>query len=199
MPAEPTVRQALEQGADLVTFSGDKLLGGPQAGIIVGSPALIEQINNNPLKRALRVDKMTLAALAAVLSLYRSPSLLPRSLPILRDLTRSKSEIQKVADIVFPAMSECLKGIGQVSLIETKSQIGSGALPVDRLDSLALAIEVDKPEEGRAIKLEELARKFRALPKPVVGRIHSGRLLFDLRCLQDTETFCLQLKNTKWN
>ena len=192
LPREPTVADSLSQGADLVTFSGDKLLGGPQAGIVAGKRDLIDRVKKNPLKRALRVDKLTLAALGSVLQLYNNPSELTCSLPILRDLTRPTEEIAAIAKELLPAVSEFLAGQANVEITDCKSQIGSGALPVDLLDSVALII-TPLASKGADRQLKELSLKFRSLPTPVVGRIHDGSLFFDLRCLQDTESFCQQL------
>lgn len=192
LPREPTVADSLEQGADLVTFSGDKLLGGPQAGVVAGKRELIARLKRNPLKRALRIDKLTLAALGPVLQLYSNPSELTRKLPILRDLTRTVDEIAVVAEKVLPAVRGFLVSDAAVEISECKSQIGSGALPVDLLESLALRI-TPQTNKGADKLLNELALKFRTLPVPVVGRIHDGSLYFDLRCLQDTRGFCQQL------
>jgi len=194
LPREPTVADSLLQGADLVTFSGDKLLGGPQAGIIAGKHDLIARLKKNPLKRALRVDKLTLAALGAVLQLYDNPSELSRNLPILRDLTRKTEEIAVVAEEILPCVSRYVANEADVEIADCKSQIGSGALPVDLLASLAIKI-TPRAAKGADNLLKELALRFRQLPVPVVGRIHDGSLFFDLRCLQDTKGFCRQLSN----
>jgi len=192
LPKEPTVGEVLANGADLVTFSGDKLLGGPQAGIIAGKRNFIDKLKRHPLKRALRVDKLTCAALGAVLQLYRNPSRLAEELPILCDLTRSQSEIRGMAERVLPAVSQFLAGKAEVSISACKSQIGSGAMPVDLLDSLAIRI-VPITTDQSDLRLMEIATDFRSLPVPVIGRIHDGSLYFDLRCLRDTEKFCRQL------
>jgi L-seryl-tRNA(Ser) seleniumtransferase len=186
------VADSLVQGADLVTFSGDKLLGGPQAGIVAGRKELIERLKKCPLKRALRVDKLTLAALGAVLHLYNNPSTLAQKLPILRDLTRPVEAIQAAAEEVLPAVARYLGSDATASIASCKSQIGSGALPVDLLPSVAIEIR-PVAVSGADEQLQKLAVKFRSLPVPVVGRIHDGLLIFDLRCLQDTEGFCRQL------
>ena len=190
LPHEPIAAEALAQGADLVTFSGDKLLGGPQAGLVVGRTDLIEQLARNPLKRALRLDKMRLAALEAVLRLYADPDRLAERLPTLRLLARPPSEIAEAGRGLLPAVERALGGIAEVSLVDTRSQIGSGALPVSLLPSTALALRPLSPS-GAAV--EGLARALRGLPVPVIGRIEAGRVLLDLRCLEDEATFVGQL------
>lgn len=192
LPDEPTVGDCLAQGADLVTFSGDKLLGGPQAGIVAGSRELISRLKSNPLKRALRVDKLTLAALGAVLQLYRNPGSLSQKLPVFRDLTRSLESIARVAEEVLPAVNRFLNGEAEIAIVRCMSQIGSGALPVDLLESRALQITPSGNDRSDR-KLQDLVSRFRKLPTPVIGRVHDGSLLFDLRCLQDTSKFCRQL------
>ena len=188
LPHERTPMEALRAGADLVTFSGDKLLGGPQAGLVVGKAALIAKLRKNPLKRALRVDKLIMAALAAVLRLYLDPDRLAERLPSLRRLTRPEAEIRAAAERVAAALSaRCGAGVA-VSIVPCASQIGSGSRPVDLLPSAAVALRVPG---GRA--LAGLAKAFRQLPIPVIGRLHDGALLFDLRCLEDEAGFVGQL------
>ena len=195
LPYEPTVKDTVEMGADLVTFSGDKLLGGPQAGIIVGKRELIERVKSNPLKRALRVDKITLAALLAVINIYKDPDRLESRLPMLADLARPVAEIEEVAEKVIVVLSERLADKALVTVQACKSQIGSGALPLDLMESRALCItpiaEKGKTDEA----LQFLSSAFRALPKPVIGRVSDGRLLFDLRCLRDVDEFLGQLED----
>ncbi|HET6554895.1 MAG TPA: L-seryl-tRNA(Sec) selenium transferase [Dyella sp.] len=180
---EPTVRDAVEEGAQLVTFSGDKLLGGPQAGFIVGDRALIEQINRNPLKRALRVDKVRLAAIEATLKLYRDPDRLAEKLPTLRFLARDKADIEAQAYRLQPVVVEYLGDAFVVSVGDCLSQVGSGALPLDTLESVAILIR----SRGSQHALERLAVSLRALPRPVIGRIADGALRLDLRCLPEAD------------
>ena len=181
LPHEATAQQTLDHGADLVLFSGDKLLGGPQAGIIAGRSDLVASIKQNPLKRALRLDKVTLAALEATLQLYRNPDELVSTLPTLRLLTRAEDDIRQQADRLGPNVSSHLGDSYRVETASVSSQIGSGALPVEVLPSAALSITAVNGEDE---PLRSLAKRLRQLPKPVIGRLHNGALLLDLRCLE---------------
>ena len=192
MAHEQTVAEAIAEGADLVTFSGDKLLGGPQTGFVVGRRALVEKLNKNPMKRAVRVDKIRLAALEATLRLYRDPERLAQSLPTYRLLARPVSEMQEVARRVLPVLQA---GLGENWILKTApcaSQVGSGALPVERLASLGIVIAPARPRTAGRL-LNAAANALRNLPMPVVGRIESGVLLLDLRCLIDVEGFIANL------
>jgi len=193
LPHEPTPREALAHGADLVTFSGDKLLGGPQAGLLVGSSDMVKRLRRNPLKRVLRVDKMTLTALESVLQLYAHPERLKTELPTLRALIRPEDDIAAQAARVLPALAAAVGERGIVSVQACASQIGSGSLPVDRLASRALAIARVK----RGPSVERMANAFRALPQPVIGRIRNDTFLLDLRCLDDEAGFVAQLAQLK--
>ena len=192
LAAEPTVRACLAEGADLVTFSGDKLLGGPQAGIVAGRKDLVARVAKNPMKRALRIDKIRLAALEAILKLYRDPERLPHALPTLRFFVRPKDEIAAVAVGLREAFAAAIGGEYTVSVAECTSQIGSGAQPLETLPSAGLAM-TPIGRKGAGGRLEALSRAFRKLPIPVVGRIKDGALIFDLRCLQDEAALCEQL------
>ena len=186
LPHETTPMDALAAGADVVTFSGDKLLGGPQAGLIVGNKAAIARINANPLKRALRLDKGRLAALEVVLRLYLDPDRLAERLPALRLLTRVEADIRTTAERMADLMQRAWPG-RPVAVEACRSQIGSGALPVDLLPSAAITIG------GGG--LESLASALRGLPCPVIGRIARDRLWLDCRCLEPAEeaAFAAQL------
>ncbi len=181
LPQEPMPQTLIAAGVSLVSFSGDKLLGGPQAGIIVGKKALIEQIQQHPLKRALRADKMTLAALEATLRLYLHPEKLQQNLPTLRYLTRPAAEIHEQAQRLSSALAARYAEF-DLRVEACLSQIGSGSLPVDRLPGAALTFT---PRDGSGRRLETLAERWRALPQPVIGRIYEGRLWLDCRCLDD--------------
>jgi L-seryl-tRNA(Ser) seleniumtransferase len=181
LPKEPVVREAIAAGADLVTFSGDKLLGGPQAGIIVGRADLISRIKKNPLKRALRAGKLTLSALEGVLALYRAPELLAEKLTVLRLLTRPVSEIESQTRRVLPVVQAAFGDEFQTTAAPMTAQVGSGALPADQLPSFGLRVE---QSHGRRSSLQGLEARLRGLPRPVIGRIADRALWLDLRCLE---------------
>jgi L-seryl-tRNA(Ser) seleniumtransferase len=167
LPDEPAVRDALVVGADLVCFSGDKLLGGPQAGIVVGRAELVQKLRRHPLQRALRADKLTLAALEGTLMLYLDPERALREVPALRmvveDADAVRARAQRLAELTGGAVEE------------TVARVGGGALPLAELPSFACALE------------EDLAEPLRRGEPPVVGVLRDGRLLLDCRTLADGE------------
>ena len=184
LPKEPTVRETVAAGADLVSFSGDKLLGGPQAGLVVGRADLIAKLRKHPLKRALRVGKLTLAALEPVLALYRAPELLVERLTTLRQLTRPVAAMQEQALRLRPVVQQAVGDAYEVSDAPMISQIGSGALPVEQLPSHGLAIRTAKGKRGGLDHLEVLMR---GLSRPVIGRAAEKTLWLDLRCLDASD------------
>ena len=195
LPHEPTPRDAIGNGADLVTFSGDKLLGGPQCGLIVGRKELIAKIRKNPMKRALRIDKIRMAALEATLRLYADPDKLVKEVPTLRLLTRPQKDIEAQATRLLPALAAAVGETADATVINCASQIGSGALPVDALPSAGIAMTPRGKNRNSAA--ERLSNAFRKLPVPVVGRVNDGAFILDLRCLDDEAGFVQQLGQLK--
>ena len=194
---ERTVQDAVKDGADLVTFSGDKLLGGPQAGFIIGRRDLVRACAKNPIKRAVRLDKVRLAALEATLKLYRDPDRLPERLPTLGFLTRPIDDMRAQAERVAGPLTRALGDGFEVACGACTSQIGSGALPLETIPSAGIAITPRaKKQAGR--QLEALATAFRRLPIPVIGHIEKGALLFDMRCLDAETQFVEQLDRLVW-
>ncbi len=175
LPKEPVVAERIAKGADVVTFSGDKLLGGPQAGLIVGRKEGITRIKKNPLKRALRPGKLTLAALSATLRLYRRSPELVAELPTLRWLTRPRAEMDAVAAQALPLLQARLGEGCSLTVEDGKAQIGSGTLPEEELSSRVIAIRHAR------LSGEKIAARFRASNPPILGRIHEGAFLLDLR------------------
>jgi L-seryl-tRNA(Ser) seleniumtransferase len=167
LAGEPSVRESLTAGADLVCFSGDKLLGGPQAGIVVGRGELVERLRRHPLQRALRADKLTIAALEGTLALYLDPERAMREVPVLRMLHEPAETVRGRAERLAAAVG------GEVE--ETVGRVGGGALPLAELPSFACAVE------------EKLAAPLRAHEPPVIGVVRDGRLLLDCRTLSDAE------------
>jgi L-seryl-tRNA(Ser) seleniumtransferase len=189
---ERTVQDAIADGADIVTFSGDKLLGGPQAGIIAGRKELVRACAKNPLKRALRLDKLRLAALEATLQLYRHPETLATELPTLYFFTRPLGELSQIAENIKKSLLVVLGLEWHVEIVQCGSQIGSGALPLETIESLGIAMTPkDRKTTGR--KLAHLSSAFRQLQIPVIGHIKDNNLILDLRCLDDEAKFISQL------
>jgi L-seryl-tRNA(Ser) seleniumtransferase len=187
LPGEPVVRDRVAAGADLVTFSADKLLGGPQAGIVVGRRELVARLAANPLRRALRPDKLTLAALGATLRLYREAPDLPRALPVLRWLTRPVAELEAVGRTAAPALAAHMGPPFEVHMVEASCEVGSGALPTATLPSRALAVA------HPTLSPDDIAALFRSARPPVLGRIHDGRFLLDLRGIFDPQEVLVDL------
>ena len=178
---EPMVQDSVAAGADIITFSGDKLLGGPQAGIIIGKKEFIDKIKQNPVNRALRIDKMTLAALEATLRLYRDEKLAVASIPTLKMLTMPYAHIKKVVD----RFGKLLQAIGNARLkieyLDRPSQVGGGALPLLGLRSKCIGIKIDGMSANR---IEKWMRRHHP---PIIGRIEDDFFIMDPRTIQDNE------------
>lgn len=191
MRRERTVQDALNDGADIVSFSGDKLLGGPQCGFIVGRKDLVRACARNHLKRSLRLDKLRLAALEATLKLYRNSDRLAETVPTLRFFSRTREEMRAQGARLLPHWHDMLGPEWEAGLRDCASQIGSGALPLDTLPSAALFARPMGKRKGKP--LDALSQRLRSLPVPVIGRIHDDCLMLDLRCLDDEAGFIQQL------
>ena len=170
LPKEPTPQSVLAQGIDLVTFSGDKLLGAVQCGIIAGRKDLIEAIRKNPMKRALRVDKVTLAVLNATLKLYDNPEQLAKHLPLLRTLTLTPDALNERAQTILANLPPAVSG----TIVRSAAQIGSGALPDQTIDSVAVSLT------HASLSAQKLAERLRAAQTPIIGRLKDERLLLDM-------------------
>ena len=193
LPHERTPMETLADGADIVTFSGDKLLGGPQAGLIIGKKALLKRLKKNPFKRAIRCDKLTLAALDAVLGFYETPEKLADEIPSIRLLSRKTDDIKSQAERIAPILSDKIANYANIEIHDCMSQIGSGALPTQELPSIALSLlPISKGNMGMGSALKHLSTALRLLRVPVIGRIERDRLLLDLRCLEDEADFLAQ-------
>ena len=188
LPSEPTVGDSLNAGADIVTFSGDKLLGGPQCGIIAGRAELIDRIQRNPMRRAMRLDKIMLAALESVLRLYVDRQRAIEQIPTLRHLARPSKQIGATANALITQLPVAVTARAYCRVVDCDSCIGSGALPLATLPSQGLALQ---PKTGGGAALHKLAADLRTLPTPVIGRIENNAVLLDLRCL-DSETDLLR-------
>ena len=187
LPREPLPSDALSKGAHVVMFSGDKLLGGPQAGIIVGTREAIAKIKKHPLKRALRVSKIVLAALEATLRVYDSAHGLTERLPVLAMLTKPRDVIWQTCERVGPALARFAGAEFQMDVIECASQIGSGALPEERLPSAAVRLRPMAIGKRNGKRLTQTLARFRSLSTPVIGRIREDALVFDCRCLSQRD------------
>jgi L-seryl-tRNA(Ser) seleniumtransferase len=181
LPGEPTVPATVAAGADVVTFSGDKLLGGPQAGIVVGRRALVERLRKNPLNRALRIDKLTLAALEATLRAYEDPATLRREIPTLRMLSEPAAAVRRRAGRVLRRVPAAARAALGLEVVTGRSEVGGGALPLAELPTAALALGTAAHPAAR------LDVALRAARPPVIGRIAEDRLLLDCRTVMDDE------------
>jgi L-seryl-tRNA(Ser) seleniumtransferase len=181
LPKEPLVAERVQTGADVITFSGDKILGGPQAGLMVGKKSLLDRINKNHLKRALRCGKLTLAALEATLRLYRQSPDITAAIPTLRAFTRPLEEIRQLGESVLPKLQRALGHQFAVKLDDSTAQIGSGALPTEELPTVVVVIQ------HKTLGAKSIAHKFRAARPPIIGRIKDDRFLLDLRAIFDPE------------
>jgi L-seryl-tRNA(Ser) seleniumtransferase len=177
LPKEPVVAERISQGADVVTFSGDKLLGGPQAGLVVGAAACVHRLSSNPLHRALRCGKLTIAALEATLRLYRESADFATRIPTLRAFVRPLAEMEAIGKRVAPALEEALGPGFRASVEESTSQVGSGALPTEELPTKVIAVTNDGMEAHR------IAERFRRARPPIIGRVKDDRFLLDLRTI----------------
>lgn len=182
LPREPLVGERIAMGVDIVTFSGDKILGGPQAGLMVGRKQWIDRINHNPLKRALRCDKLTLAALEATLRSYRQSPTVLEDIPTLRAFTRSVASIEALGQGLLPLLQERLGQAYELQLVNSTCQIGSGALPTEEIPSKGIAIL------NARLSADKIARMFRNADPPIIGRIHEDRFILDLRAIDLPES-----------
>jgi L-seryl-tRNA(Ser) seleniumtransferase len=178
---EPTVQESVASGADVVTFSGDKLLGGPQAGIIVGKKALLDKIKKNPINRALRIDKMTLAALESTFRLYRDPELAVRTIPTLRMITEPLAEIEKKCRKLVLMLEELNSDRVQVRQFNLESRAGGGSLPMLKIPTKCAGLRIS----GMTVNAVE--RYFRNHVPPIIGRIEDDFFMMDLRTVHDDE------------
>ncbi|MFN3891282.1 MAG: L-seryl-tRNA(Sec) selenium transferase [Beijerinckiaceae bacterium] len=194
LPREPTPMDSLSAGADAVCFSGDKLLGGPQAGMIVGRQEIIDRVRSNPLMRAVRCDKLSLAALSAVLNIYANPERVAERVPALRLLARSQAEIMSLARELHPCVAHALEGSARVEIVTCASQIGSGAQPARELDSAGFRLA---PIPRSGMTAGRLAAALRRLPAPIIGRIQGGAVMLDLRCLESAGAFIAQMEHLR--
>jgi L-seryl-tRNA(Ser) seleniumtransferase len=178
---EPTVQESVASGADLVTFSGDKLLGGPQAGILVGRREMIEAIRKNPINRALRIDKLTLAALEGTLRLYRDEAQAMLAIPTLRMLTESEDSLQTRAEDLLRCLQALDDSRLQIEIVRRSSKAGGGSLPLLELPSRCLKVQID------GLSANRLELKLRSHEPPIIGRIEDDTFLMDVRTLQADE------------
>jgi L-seryl-tRNA(Ser) seleniumtransferase len=189
LPKEPIVAERIQAGADVVTFSGDKILGGPQAGLMVGKKALIDKMSKNHLQRALRCGKLTLAALEATLRRYRQSPNIVKEIPTLRAFTRSVDEVRAMGQSLLPKLETALGKDFHVSLQDSTSQIGSGAMPTEELPTVVITIENAK------LRANAIAKQFRQANPPIIGRINDDKFLLDLRTIFDANDLVPKFKS----
>jgi L-seryl-tRNA(Ser) seleniumtransferase len=178
---EPTVQESVATGADVITFSGDKLLGGPQAGIIVGKKALVDKIKKNPVNRALRIDKMTLAALESTLCLYRNPQEAVQEIPTLKMLLQPVSVIEKKCNRLCQLMKDLNETAMTVNVVDVNSRAGGGSLPLLKLPSKGIGVTI----KGKTSN--EIEHFMRNNYPPIIGRIENDLFILDVRTIQDEE------------
>lgn len=183
---EPTVQEIVQTGADIVTFSGDKLLGGPQAGMVVGKKGIVEQLIKNPLNRALRIDKLTLAALETTLRLYLDREAVFRKVPILRMITTTVADIEERARALIVRVRPRLPENVRIAVADDTSQVGGGALPLQNLPTRVIALC------STAMPVQEAERRMRNHEPPVIARIQKEQLLIDLRTVGEHEEEVLE-------
>ncbi len=185
LPHEPTVIESIRAGIDVITFSGDKLLGGPQAGIVVGKAIWVEKMKKHPLMRILRLDKLTLAALEATLKVYLDPDTAYTHIPTLQMLSTNREKLKKQAERLINFMGKHTCSLLGARVEETSGMVGGGAMPLAKLDSFAVTLS---PQNSSAKSLET---KLRHGNPPVVARIHEDKVILDLRCIQEDEMYQL--------
>ena len=189
LPKEPIVAERIGAGADVVTFSGDKILGGPQAGLLVGKKSLVSRMNKNHLQRALRCGKLTLAALEATLRRYRQSPDIVQEIPTLRSFTRAIDEIERLGQQLLPKLQSALGDEYRLDLEVSTSQIGSGALPTEELPTMVIAIT------HTTLNANRIAERFRRADPPIIGRIQEERFLLDLRTIFDSDDLIPKFKD----
>jgi len=189
LPKEPQVSDAIKQGANLVTFSGDKLLGSVQAGFLLGDKSLIARANRHPMKRSLRLDKIRLALLADTLKAYQSPETLPCRVPLFRALARGDKELDASATELCETLAPVLDADHSCRAVRAMCEMGSGSMPGVTVESRA--VEIRAPSQAA---LKRFDAKLRGLPVPVLGRIHAGVLLLDLRAIDDLPRLLANLR-----
>ena len=181
LPHEPTVIESIQAGIDVVTFSGDKLLGGPQAGIVVGKATWVEKMKKHPLMRILRLDKLTLAALEATLRAYLDPDAAPTQIPTLHMLSTTREKLKKQAESLMNLMGKHTCSVLGAKVEETSGMVGGGAMPLAKLDSYAVTLS------PKIFSAKSLETKLRNATPPVVARIHEDKVILDLRCIREDE------------